>query len=235
VITPPEVRTSWAYGTFLARLDGVTRADLLDLGTARLAGPGEVLLRQGDRESHVVLLRDGFVKVTVGTAEGREALLGIRMGGDILGEMSALNGRPRSATVTTCTPAYVSTIGQDQLRKFLLRRPDGALVLAGVVADRLRWANQFRVDFTTCPVRVRLARVLAKTALAYGRRTPDGLVVGVDLTQMELASLCGAAEVTVQKVLRTFRRAGLIATGYRHLTIVDIAGLRREAELDGDG
>jgi len=84
-----------------------------------------------------------------------------------------------------------------------------------VVADRLRWANPFRFEFTAYPAKVRVARLLVKITLAYGRRTPTGLEIGFELTQSELASLCGAAEVTVQKALRDLRRDGSIITGYR--------------------
>jgi CRP-like cAMP-binding protein len=161
-----------------------------------------VLLWQGASGSHVVLLRQGFAKVTVNTAGGREALLGLRVAGDLVGEMSALNRQPRSATVTSCTPGRVSLIQKPELRAFLVRYPWAALELTGMVADRLRAANQFRIEFTAYPAAVRLSRVIAKIALSYGRRTPDGLVVGVGLTQVELASLCGAAEVTIQKALR---------------------------------
>jgi CRP/FNR family transcriptional regulator, cyclic AMP receptor protein len=74
-----------------------------------------------------------------------------------------------------------------------------------------------------------------KIALSYGRRVPDGIEIGVRLTQPELASLCGAAEVTTQKILRTFRGQGLVMTGYRYLIITDMSGLRAVAELGDYG
>jgi CRP/FNR family cyclic AMP-dependent transcriptional regulator len=220
----------WAPGTFLHRLTADAREDLQSMAPRRQAQPGDVLIHQGTLERHVILLLAGIAKVTALTSDGAESLLAIRVGGDLLGEMSALNDLPRSATVTACTPLVFNVIHRPQLQTFLERQPGAALALAGMVADRLRWANQFRVEFTAYSAKVRVARVLVKMALAYGRRTPTGLEIGFELTQSELASLCGAAEVTVQKALRDFRRDGAIVTGYRTVTVVDLDGLRRAAE-----
>jgi CRP-like cAMP-binding protein len=103
--------------------------------------------------------------------------------------------------------------------------------IAGIVADRLRWANQRRVDFASYPVKVRLARVLWEIASSYGHRVPSGIVVDIRLTQPELATLCGAADVSLQKALRELRRAKIIDTGYREIVIRDSAALRTVADL----
>jgi CRP/FNR family cyclic AMP-dependent transcriptional regulator len=224
--------TGWAPGTYLHRLTAPTRDSLQSMAPRRRAAPGDVLIRQGALERHVILLHGGISKVTVVTDDGAESLLAIRVGGDLVGEISALNDLPRSATVTACTPLTYSVIHRPQLRAFLEHQPDAALALAGMVADRLRWANQFRVEFTAYPAKVRVARLLVKITLAYGRRTPTGLEIGFELTQSELASLCGAAEVTVQKALRDLRRDGSIITGYRAITVVNIDALRRAAMLE---
>jgi len=226
-----EQEPEWTHGTLMSRLGPPERAELLQLGTVHQVQVGEVLLHQGDRSTHVVLLRRCIAKVSRGTADGHEALLGLRVSGDIVGEMSALNHKPRSATVTSCSAGAVSLIHQSQLKDYLSRYPHAALQLAGMVADRLRSANQFRVEFTAYPASVRLARVLAKITMSYGHRTPAGLVVGVGLTQFELASLCGAAQVTVQKTLQALRRDRVIATGYRHITVLDLPALLHRAEL----
>ncbi|MEV4507466.1 Crp/Fnr family transcriptional regulator [Dactylosporangium sp. NPDC049525] len=222
---------TWAPGTYLHRLAPQACDNLRTMTPRRRAESGDVLISQGAMERHVILLHGGISKITALTSDGVESLLAIRVGGDLIGEMSALNDLPRSATATACTPLVYSVIRRSQLQVFLEQQPGAALALAGMVADRLRWANQFRVDFTAYPAKVRVARVLVKMAVAYGRRTPTGLEIGFELTQSELASLCGAAEVTVQKSLRDFRRAGSIITGYRTVTVIDLDGLQQAAEL----
>ncbi|MEJ3746284.1 Crp/Fnr family transcriptional regulator [Actinomycetes bacterium KLBMP 9797] len=221
----------WPSSTLLGRLDESARRDLLSLGVQRSTGPSHEILREGLRESHVVILDNALTKVTASMADGRQALLAIRVSGDIIGEISALNGTPRSATVTTCRTSVIRIIHRNEFRAFLRKHPDAAMEVAGIVADRLRWANRRRVDFASCPVRVRLARVLWEIAAAYGRRKHDGIIIDIRLTQAELATLCGAAEITLQKSLRELRDAGIVSTGYRQVVIRDAAALREIAEV----
>lgn len=64
-------------------------------------GPRSVLVHQDEPSTHVVIILAGWTKVTRSTANGYEALLALRGPGDVVGEGSAVSGRPRSATVTT--------------------------------------------------------------------------------------------------------------------------------------
>src|SRR5262245_39582665 len=93
--------SEWTPGSFLDRLSAPTREALLAIGTLRQFDSGHRILREGDRDSHVELLIRGFVKVTT-VVEGIEALMAIRMPGDIVGETASLTGRARTATVTAC-------------------------------------------------------------------------------------------------------------------------------------
>ncbi len=172
------------------------------------------------------LLEDALVKVTVLLPAGRQALMAIRVSGDLVGEMSALNAVPRSATVIACRHSTVHQIGREAFRSFLRQHADAAIEVAGIVSDRLRAANRRRADFASYPVKVRVARALAEIGSWYGRRAPTGIAVDIELTQTELATLCGAADITVHKVLRELRESGLITTGYRGFVIRDAEALQ---------
>lgn len=231
VARQPAEQSQWSTGSLLGRISAQTREHLLGLGVRRTAEPGETILKEGDSGTHVVLLRHALAKVTAALADGRQALIDIRASGDLVGEMSALNHTPRSATVTICRPSVISIIHSRELRTFLQSHPDAAMEIAGIVADRLRFANQRRVDFTAYPVKIRLARVLVEIATSYGRLTPTGVDLGLQLTNEELATLCGAAEVTLQRALRQLREAGIIATSYRKVMVLDLPRLRGIGDL----
>jgi CRP-like cAMP-binding protein len=117
------------------------------------------------------------------------------------------------------------------LRELLARRPEVSMALTAVLADRLRWANRRRLDFRGYPAKVRLARVLVELSVSYGAPRADGVVIDVRLTQQELATLVGAAETTVHKVLRELRDEGLLETGYRATVIRNLPRLSRLADL----
>ncbi|MTK03119.1 Crp/Fnr family transcriptional regulator [Micromonospora sp. CP22] len=226
--------TQWPHGTFLQRLGPPVRSALLELGVRRRVPAGQILIHEGRRESHLVLIEDGLTKVTAALPDGRTALLSLRVGGDLIGEMSALNDEPRSATVTACGPARYSVIPRERFRAFLRSHPDAALELAAMVSDRLRWSNRRRIDFTSYPVKIRVARVVAELSRTHGRQAPGGVVIDVRLTQPELATICGASETSVQKSLRDLRAEGLVDTDYRRMTVLDLPRLRALGQLDAD-
>ncbi len=187
-----------------------------------------MLIREGDVGTVVYLLLAGSVKVTGATDEG-EALLAIRVGGDVVGELAALDGRPRLATVTTAGPVIARVIGRAEFLGLLGRDPELALAITRGVSDKLRSATSRRIEFTGCDVNTRLARVLLDLAERYGEQTPHGLTIGCPLTQTELATLAGAAEPTVQRSLRQLKTDGIVATGYRVTAVLDMSALRQRA------
>lgn len=232
-----DVVDQWVAGTLLSRLDPPTRTALLRIAPARRFRKGDVLLAEGDRRgTHAFVLRapspdrSACVKVTARLADGREALLGIRLSGDIVGELGALHRQPRSATVTACSDVWAHTIQGEALLGFLQRHPQAWLALNATIADRLEWANRRRLDFAEYPVAVRLSRILLLLADRHGRPTADGRTLGVALSHEELGMLIGARKDAVYQAVHALRQEGRIATAYRSIVIVDEDGLRRVAD-----
>lgn len=219
----------WGAGSFLAGLPEPARAALLRLGVVRRFEAGRRLLREGEESTHVLALIGGFVKITA-IADGVETLLAIRVPGDVVGETSPLTNRPRMATVTACGPVASRVIQFADFRRFLDQFPAAGVGMATAMSSRLRFSNERRSDMTAYRTEVRLARVLAELAVSCGRPTGDGTVIDVALTHSELASMVGIGEATAQKAIRELRLAGLIRTGYRSITIINIDGLTRLAD-----
>jgi CRP-like cAMP-binding protein len=222
----PQPGPDWAPGTFLGSLTPATSAELVAASVRRQFAPGQRILREGGRDVHVVLILSGFVKATT-AVEGFETLLGIRLPGEVIGEIGALVGDPRTATVTACGQVTAGVVSGSEFGAFLRRRPDAATLVTAGVARQLRWANRRRADFAAFPAHIRLARLLVEIADVCGRPRPDGTVeIGVALSQPELATMIAIAQATVQKALHELRDLGLITTGYRKMVIVDPARLR---------
>ncbi|MET9899130.1 Crp/Fnr family transcriptional regulator [Streptomyces sp. NPDC006446] len=221
----------WPARSLLGVLPPSARQDLLGLGTEVRFDAGAVLLREGDNHQHIYLLVSGFTKVTATVENGETSLLAVRAAGDTVGEMAAMTGAPRSATVTACGPLTARVSRSDELRALLEDRPVISMALTGMVADRLRWANRRRLDFRGYPAKVRLARLLVELAESYGSFRAGGVEIGCRLTQPELATMVGAAETTIHKVLRELRADRLLETGYRSTVIRDLPRLERLADV----
>jgi CRP/FNR family transcriptional regulator, cyclic AMP receptor protein len=221
----------WPRGTFLERLPEAVRVKVLELGVRRAYPPDHILLRQGEAGRSVWLLLDALIKVSARVENGSESLLAIRVSGDVVGEMGVIDGAPRSATVTTCGHAVAYQIDGPVFVRFLRRYPEAAMTLSRMGIERLRWANQRRLDYTGYGTDMRLARVLLDLAGRHGRQGPDGLDIGVPMTQAELGGMVGAKEVTVQKALRSLAAQRFVQPCHQRVLITDPAGLARFADL----
>jgi CRP/FNR family transcriptional regulator, cyclic AMP receptor protein len=219
----------WPPSSLLGSLAEGSRDRLLELGITRQYPDGRVLIREGDATRFVIVLLDGVVKATGLTSDGKEALLAIRVGGDVVGEFAALDEEPRSSTVTTCGTVVGRVIRQADFLAALRRDVLLAEAVNRAIVAKVRAANAHRVDFSGYDAPTRLARVLRELAVQYGDRLGNRVVIAWPLTQPELASLAAIAEPTAQKTLRRLRERGVIATGYRRLTVMDFDELNRIA------
>lgn len=229
----------WPLGTLMATLDDGERNKLFGLGEPQRHEPGAVLLRQGDpQRDHVLLLRSirssspACAKVTAILDNGAEALLGIRLSGDLVGEMATLRDMDRSATVTACTPLLAFRIPAVTFFSYLNEHPRLWHALAYMIAERLEWANQRRLEYTAFEVPVRLARVLGELAARHGFAVESGTDLGIRLSQPELGRLIGAKEAAVNNAVRLLKRNGLLLTDYRKIIIADLGALRAFGSAD---
>ena len=228
----PTERIRWAPDSLLHGLSPADRQALLRLGTIRQYGPGDWLLGEGDRTTFAVVILDGYVKVSAVTESGAESLLAIRTAGDVIGELSALDGSPRSATAVAAGAVVGRMLTKLDLDECFRRHPAIAVGFNRAVAAKLRVATRHRVDFRGRDAKERLARVLLELfgdpAGSQGRAR-EGLL----LTQAELAGLIAASESAVHQALRELRDARAVDTSYRRLTITDVDALRAIAFPSG--
>ncbi|MBC8092688.1 MAG: Crp/Fnr family transcriptional regulator [Pseudonocardia sp.] len=228
---PRDGDDGWPRDSLLGLLAETQRATLLAAGTERDFVPGATLLCQGDRTSHVLVVVRGVAKVTSAAENGRETLLALRGPGELIGELAALDAGPRAATVTASGAMATRVVDHGSFTRLLAADPVLALAVTRMVGRRLRAATSRRVELVGLSAPVRLARVLLELAERYGAVTTQGVQLDLLLSQQELANLIGAAEVTVQKILRDLRTSGLVATSRRRVTVTDTAGLRVLAEV----
>ena len=223
---------TWPHATLLGSLTHENRSDILQLGTRVCFRDGETLLREGERSRHVYLLLKGWFRVLAASNGGQEVLLAIRAGGDLVGELAGFDGQPRVATVKAASQALAQRIGHEQFQRFLSDHDDAARQVFRSVGEKLRWATRRRYEFATCPLDVRLTRVLIELARVYGQPTADGLDIAPPLTQTDLAALVGASEPATHRALTNLRKSRLIDTGYRRIRVLRPQALMTLAGLD---
>ena len=198
-------------------------AALVATGVAMHFQRGQRLFDQGDPGRHVYVILEGAVKVVQLEPDGGQAILTVRMVGDVVGDMSALDGRPRSATVTALCSLLGRMVTAEQFRRYV-DRPGVAAGFTRYVLARLREADERGTELALLPVRVRLARCLLRLAVVP---PCDPTVRLVSLPQAAIAQLVGASRNAVVAELATLRSARVIATRRGAVVIEDAAALRR--------
>jgi CRP/FNR family cyclic AMP-dependent transcriptional regulator len=120
---------------------------LCRLGTPVHLQPDSTLFNEGDVSGKVALLLSGRIRASSLTEEGHEVVFGVMGPGDLIGELSALDGRPHSATATVMETADVLVIPAADFKAYVEAHPQMALLLIKILSDRLRGADRKRVEF----------------------------------------------------------------------------------------
>lgn len=205
-------QSSPAPGSFAAQLDPPAWEALGRYGRRRTYPARAALFHQGDPSRHVLILLTGWVKVTAVSRGGNEALLALRGPGDILGELAAVDGGPRSATVTTLMPCRVQAVDGERFVEAVTQLPDLALALIRHLANSLRESDGKRLEYVSSTSSGRLAGLLLDLAARHGRHTAEGLVIELRLTQRELAAAAATSREAVARAVRTLRQRDVIRT-----------------------
>lgn len=206
---------------YLARIEEPARHALLGSGTEMRYPSRDVLMRENEPSAHVLLIRTGWLKVTSNARNGHEALLALRGPGDIVGEGAALNGTPRSASVSALEKGEAVAVSAERFAAFLQDWPQAALSLASLITDRLRSGDRKRLEYGACDVRERIARLLLELARWHGvPAAGGGVAITVPLTHAELAGSVGASREAVTRQLREFRDREVVGRTQRRKLVV---------------
>jgi len=210
---------------FWSALAGDAADELTRRAIHRRFRSGQTLLHRGGAPDRVLVLLAGRVKITAITAHGREVVLAFRGPGELVGELGALDGAPRSATVEAVERGEALSVSVDTFRSFLAEYPSASLALLEMLSRRLRDADAKRIEFSEFTTIQRVAARLLEYARLFGREEADGCI-GVPLAQEELAGAAGASIESVGRALQTMRRLKCVETRRRGIRIVDADALQ---------
>jgi CRP-like cAMP-binding protein len=218
-----------AARTFLARLREDERGALQAAGRRRRFNTGQVLFSEGDEGRDVFIVLDGVVKLVTTAASGQQVILDLETAGSLLGELSAIDGQPRSASAEAVTPIDVLVLHIEEFRRFLECQPRAATELLEVVAARLRGASQRQLEFGSSDALTRLCRCLLVMADRFGDQGEDPSV-RLPIAQHDLAKLTGLSREAVVKALRRLRELRWVETSGRTFVIRDLQAVRDRAQ-----
>jgi CRP/FNR family transcriptional regulator, cyclic AMP receptor protein len=212
---------------FMDRLTGPQRADLVARGRHRRIARGAFLFHEGDPGHDVIIVGDGHTKVTLTSPGGREVVLEVCGPGELLGELSAIDGGPRSASASALESMTTLIVAHAEFLGFVDDHPDVAALLLRLLAERLRGSSSRQLEFGTNDAIGRVCARLLDMAGRYGHQHRDGTItIRTPVTQHDLAAWSGLSREAVVKAFRALRILGWIDVDGKDIHLHDITALR---------
>src|SRR5689334_4454123 len=178
--------------------------------TGRLLQAGQIIYTIGDSAHSIFFLREGLIKLTAVSADGKEIILNVHKPGEIFGEFCLCEGK-RNEMAMTMEACEIVEIKFEELVHLLQQNQDAMYNFLVSVCQRLSKAHQIICEFSFDPLPKRLARVLLRLADEFGVDSENGTELTHFITQEELAQMVSARREVVSTALGKLREQNLVA------------------------
>ena len=197
---------------------------------------GHIIMGHGDRTTELYLIIEGQARAELHSPNGREVILGDLGPGELIGEFSALDDQPRTATVEVVSPATLAAFPGPVFRTAVFADPESAEWIARRFVGHIRLVTEKLFELNALAVRSRLHCELLRLGLTAGI-ADNGATIAPAPTHLELAGRIGTHREAVTRELQHLPREGIVAQQGRKLAIHDVArlaGIIRAAAGDVD-
>jgi len=202
------------------------RDGIAQLCRGREYGPGAPVISRRDREALVFFIISGTVRVTMDASKGREITFRDMAAGHLFCELSAIDGKPRSAHVIAREAACLAFISAQDFRDILERYPQVAKKTLVYLARLVRLLSDRVLEVSTLGVKNRIHAELLRLA-RNGHRKGTAFSITPAATHAEIASQVSTHREAVTRELGWLRRQGMLRREGKSLLIVDIRKLEQ--------
>ncbi len=197
---------------------------LSDVTFTRTFSKDNVIILAEEEGDTLFILKKGQVKVSIVSEGGREVILSLLGPGSVFGELSLLDGKPRSANVVAIEETDLLMLRRADFLQLIYKTPQIATALLAELATRMRKTDRQIEGLALLDVTSRISDTLLQLATEQGSETTDGVTIESRPTHQELANMSGTTRETVSRVLKRLEGQGYINRNGRKITI-----LREEA------
>jgi len=183
---------------------------ILELATERRFRRGQTIFQKGDEGTSMMAVLSGRVRIGAVSPDGKEVTLNVINPGEVFGEVALLDGKPRSADASATEETTLLVLERRVFLPFLTDNQDLVLRLLAVLCDRLRKTSVALEEIALFDLPARLARVLLKLSVDYGRSDGKGIRIDFKLSQRDLSNLVASTRESVNKQLRAWRDNGVV-------------------------
>ena len=193
----------------------------------------EVLFLASDPGDGCYRIDDGLLKVSMMSRAGTERILAFVGPGSIVGELSMIDGLPRSAAVVAVRDSAAEfSRAVPHSKSFAQRRPEIYKSLVTLLATRLRETDTVIAAGSFLPLKGRVASTLLELADHFGQDVGSGrVVIRQKIGQSDIAAMAGIARENVSRILNDWKRRKLVSRLSGYYCLENKAQLEHEAEV----
>ncbi|MEO0466250.1 MAG: Crp/Fnr family transcriptional regulator [Pseudomonadota bacterium] len=197
-------------------------AVLAERGHTRPMARGEVLFSVGDESDALFMVLEGRVVLSRFTSEGKEIALAAMEPGGVFGELSLIDGEPRSADASVVEAGTLYVLDRAAFQNALAAEPSIALSMLEVLSQRLRATNRLVESVSFLELGPRLSRLLLILAARGDRLDSGEIMLPARYTQTELAKRIAASRESVSKQIAKWTRDGVLRSQDGRLVLADV-------------
>mgnify|MGYP001183195798 CR=1 FL=1 len=207
----PEVRRALLAKHFLLReADPKTLDQLVATSVVVSYGNRQRIFDKGDDGDRLLGVLAGQVRIYVISSEGRELIMNVIMPGELFGEISLIDGKPRSASAVAIGDTDLLHIKRSDLQSLLQKNSELCFKFMSVLCERVRWTSGLLEDASLLDLPSRLAKRLLNLAEGVGEKEGDAIRISVKLSQTDLGNMLGVTREAVNKQLREWKKDGIV-------------------------
>jgi CRP-like cAMP-binding protein len=194
---------------------------------------GELIAARGVPPEGLAIVLRGAIRSATLSSDGHEVVFSLIQPGFVWGLVAAIDGLGAVHDTRAHRRTEILLIPRRAFLEILDGQPALYAHFARLLCYRLRKAYSAVDEFALVPLRQRLARQLCSLALASAGTRAHSEDASLRLTQAEIAEMLSAARPSVNRELKRMQDEGLVALGYRGLTVKQFARLRDLCEHQG--
>ena len=194
----------------------------------RLA-PQQMLFIAGDPGDGCYQVEEGLLKVVAPSPSGGDRILAILGPGELVGELSMIDGLPRSASVSALRESKLSFVSRSVFNTVTHKQPEIYRHITALLARRLRNVDDALTATSFLPLKARTARALLGLSDAFGKDVGSGrILIRQKFSQGDLAAMAGVARENCSRILQDWTRRSLVSRLAGYYCLEDKAALERE-------
>ena len=169
------------------------------------------IYHQGDPGENTYILRTGRVRLTYFHDSGEEKLLYIAEQGSMIGETACVTGNCYSGSAIALTDSLIYRIPKDKLLETMRRDWQLNQSVIGLLCRKKNIFFHQMLELSFSQALGRIAQMLLNLMSEYGVPQPDGgVLIDMNFTHQEVASLVNTSRVTVSNIFNQFAGEGVL-------------------------